>query len=336
VKCQQAIAKQVKRLFRSELSNLSACVDDLLRCVHVKLGDQRCLDRTRTKCTSKLAKVAAEQNRFATASTRACAALAFADLMAPEGLGYDALASECEAEFAVALDDRTAIPSCVLAKYANEVTHLIAILQPRAGELMDVVGVPVPPDLEIQSFGGNGLSFNDVATGRAIVACSAAIERRGERLATAHLRRLLKCVDRVFTCVQSKPTDPGCLARAAGVCEAELGAIGGAETTPDRRVAAKCGETVLPFAQLLAATGAHVEALAAQCAVVGVPSLDSIADYERCVVRQQRCSVEELVRFTAPRADELLRFLIQHPLRSDLCPSGGLAAQLHNRRRPSR
>ncbi len=325
--CQQAIAKGVKRLFRSELSNLSACVGDLLRCVHVKLGDDRCLDQARAKCTSKLAKIADEQHRFSRAATRACADLTFGELLAANGLGYGALASECEAGFDVPLDDPTAIPSCILAKYATEVTRLIAMLQPRAGELIDVLGVAVPPDLEIENFGGNGQSFNDAAIGRAIVGCSAAVERRGERLATAHLRRLLKCVDRIFTCIQSKPTDPRCLARAAGLCEKELDAIGVAETTPDRRVASKCAETVLPFVQLLAANGAHVEAVAAQCAALGVPSLDSIADYESCLVRQHRCRVEELVRFAAPRADELFRFLLGHPLRSDLCPPGDAVIQ---------
>jgi len=71
--------------------------------------------------------------------------------------------------------------------------------------------------------------------------------------------------------------------------------------------------------------GANLGALAAECALFGVPGpgLGTFADYKQCLLRQHTCGVEELLRFEVPRAAELLESL-RDPLltlRSDFCPA---------------
>jgi hypothetical protein len=325
VNCQRAIATGVSRLFRNELANLEACVQGIFKCAQVKFGDNGCIEPAGTKCTNKLAQIADEQARFIRTSSRKCANLAFDNVLAAGGLGYEALASECETDFGLPLGDRAAISFCVIAKYVSEVARLF-----------DLAGVTLPPGLELPNLGGNGMSFNDADTGRAIVSCSAAIAQRGARPAALHLRDLLNCVEGMFTCIQTKPTDESCQLRAAHLCSTALATIDAEETTPATGVEKRCAETILPFAELLAPAGANLQALATDCLAVDVPALASLGDYELCLVRQYRCGVEDLVRFAAPRADELLRSLVHRPLRSALCPADGPLMHLSSQGPPRR
>jgi len=69
---------------------------------------------------------------------------------------------------------------------------------------------------------------------------------------------------------------------------------------------------------------ARWNALAPTCSDLGVSPLDSLTAYETCLFRQQSCEAEELLRFEAPRAEELLSQLSPPvALHSDFCsPSG--------------
>jgi hypothetical protein len=83
-------------------------------------------------------------------------------------------------------------------------------------------------------------------------------------------------------------------------------------------VQARCNEEGVPFATLRAAAGANLDAAGSACAAVGV-QLGAIDDYADCLGRQHACRVAELLRFQAPRADELLS-RVGRDLQNDLCP----------------
>jgi hypothetical protein len=318
VVCQKVITKATRRLFRNELTNLTACVQNLFACVQG--GDARCADRAKAKCTKKLAQITDAENSFVRTATKRCTSLAIADVLSHPGLDYELLASECASAFNVPLVDQAAVSLCVAAKTVGTVARLATVAQPRAGELIDLAGLILPAGLDLVDFGGSGLGAADADVAKALVGCSAAITRRDVRLANTQLDELLKCGERTFTCVEREPDDSGCLTKAADVCSAALATLATEPPPRDRGVETNCSETALLFADLRAATGANLGALAPECAAVDVPALDSLADYERCLTRRYRCELEDLARFSVPRADEFLRFMIGQPLRSDICP----------------
>jgi len=45
------------------------------------------------------------------------------------------------------------------------------------------------------------------------------------------------------------------------------------------------------------------------CRAVGVDTLGSLADYQRCLIRRYQCLVRDLLQFGTPRADEVLRLV---------------------------
>jgi hypothetical protein len=63
---------------------------------------------------------------------------------------------------------------------------------------------------------------------------------------------------------------------------------------------------VIAYATLRAARAANLDALAGACAAVGVPALDTLADYQQCVLRADACRVEGILRVQAPRVAELM------------------------------
>src|SRR4029078_6213390 len=62
----------------------------------------------------------------------------------------------------------------------------------------------------------------------------------------------------------------------------------------------------LPFATLAAASGLNLTGLAAQCAAVGVPNVDTLDAYAACVERTHVCAADETVAFAVPRVTDLL------------------------------
>jgi hypothetical protein len=126
------------------------------------------------------------------------------------------------------------------------------------------------------------------------------------------MTRLGLCMDALFTCVQLKPNDARCLAKARARCDGGASAASGpqASAVEERALAsavgARCNESVIAYASLRAARAANLDALAGACAAVGVPALDTLADYQQCLLRAEACRVEGVLRVQAPRIAELL------------------------------
>jgi hypothetical protein len=317
VQCQRSLATNVRRLFRAELANLGACVEGLFKCAQVKGGTEDCIAAATTKCGNRLETIGDEQARFIQNSTKQCAGLALEHILSAAGLDFTALDLECTLEFGIPLADRPAIALCIAAKSIDEAARLLTIAQPRAGELTDIADLTLPPAIELPNFGGTGAGLASLDSARAAVRCQSAIQRETVQLATTQLQDVFRCVDRALTCVQREPGDDDCVAKAAAVCT-------GASTIATAGPLRECRDKGLPFSELRAPNGANLEALAAECLAVDVAALDNVADYELCLARRARCAVEDVARFAAPRADELLRLIIDTPLQSAVCAPGVL------------
>lgn len=166
---------------------------------------------------------------------------------------------------------------------------------------------------------GHAQNVGDPVVAKVITKCQAAVTKAQATYRTAATKAYKACVDAVFACVQVKPDDVGCLAKATFACDKQLAKVDGAATTLRVAVERRCGAAVIPFATLVDPDGADLDAVAFDCTHVDVPALADLGDYEDCLVRAERCAAEDLVRFGTPRAEELFA-IIGRELRSAFCP----------------
>ena len=169
---------------------------------------------------------------------------------------------------------------------------------------------------------GTGAGVNDPSgTGKAITKCTATLQKAATAFVKAKLGSLAKCVNTVLACRQLKP-GVACLTKASDTCDKAFTKIASATTKLVSAVDKSCTESVIAYASLRTTNAANLAALATECAAHGVANLDTLAQYETCLFRQHECRVEDLLRFEAPRAAELLQ-AVGHELRSGFCPPRG-------------
>jgi hypothetical protein len=298
-----------------------------------ELARQACIDKAEAKtCTAELAKIASTKEKLKSGLAKACVepALSGDILRRDGGLGYGRLAAECQPP----LDDidMATVRDCLIRQHECQAEKLFAVEQPRAGELLALAHVNLGQMPCLDRFDGDGDAGDPKTLGKMVVQCEAAIKKGAAKLASAKLKSLGKCVGAVFTCVQTKPdlSDPSgaspCLTllKVKNTCIKEFAKLDAEKAKLDAAVDKKCVVTGIDlYAVLSQPYGANLGAPAAECALFGVPSLGTFADYKQCLLQQHTCGVEELLRFEAPRAAELLESLGDPSLtlRSDFCPA---------------
>ncbi len=121
------------------------------------------------------------------------------------------------------------------------------------------------------------------------------------------LTRLDGCVGKVLKCLQLKPGDGKCLAKAKSQCVKQ---IDQALPTLAQKLESGVGQRcALPFTELGADQGLGLANIQAICQAVGVATLESLADYQTCLSREHQCLVRDLLLFGTPRAGEVLRLV---------------------------
>jgi CSLREA domain-containing protein len=150
---------------------------------------------------------------------------------------------------------------------------------------------------------GAGVGIGDPARAKPIVQCAAALQKAGAKAASARLRTLQTCVGRLGTCVQKKPDDARCLAKAGAGCTKRLAAL--ARTADKARTAAVARCDALTMDELRAASGLGFGSETTFCADRGVPTLATADDVARCVLADHDCVADRLVALETPRAPEL-------------------------------
>ncbi len=323
-RCQKAIDKSGLTFVAKKLKSLATCHNATLKCVETSATPDECLAKARVRCATELVKILTTDRSLRPTVTRRCAfdALGVETVLSPDGLGFEATAASCATAVGAPLTSVSGVAECVSRRRGCEIDELFAVNAPRTGELLDMLDVPAPALAAVACLsnqGGTGTSLGDAAgMGKVVVRCATAIVSAAATFATRKLRATTQCVERVFDCVQLKPGDPVCLAAAAAVCDAAASQVAVQEARVALALATRCGPAAVPYDVLRSSAALHLDGLAADCAAIGVGSVESMDDYGRCLVRLQGCAVERLVSIQAPRAEEMLAF-VGRPLESAFC-----------------
>lgn len=149
IDCEKAITKAGAKFVKSRLAIARTCTDKVFACI--QLADEAtCIAKAKTACAKAFAKLAAPgsgvQARLATAVVKACTDpnLAVADIVADDGLGFGALATECNALGVSPLDSPAQIAACVQRRLACRTEQLLELQVPRLRELLGIGQVAFP------------------------------------------------------------------------------------------------------------------------------------------------------------------------------------------------
>jgi len=321
VKCAQAIEKAGSSFFAARLKELDGCAAGILKCIQGKPGDTACLAKANAKCVTGRAGGVAARAKVAAALQAKCgpSVLATADLYGANGLGYDGLAAECAAEIGHPLVTLADVAECIAHRYSCQASELYAMQAPRAGELLRFAGVGPEADGCLPDYQGDGEGIGDLTQGKAILGCTGAITKTASGFFGKKLAGLTKCVDKVFACIQTKPGDASCLAKADAACGKEDAKIVAEGAKLGSAIDKKC--VAVDFTgSLRPPRGANLEALVGT--LPGADTLDTLVSYETVLRLHHACVAEDIFRLIAPRAEALL----QAAAPSLPFPSAGCAA----------
>jgi hypothetical protein len=297
-RCHAAITKAGASFANTTLQKLGQCTTSVLKCIRARPDDERCRNRAAAKCAKTLEKLEAQAKRVDRTIGNGCRRLDPADLLDTAGLGYEALATECQG-----LDGSATVAECVRAQHRCAAEKLLSAAQPRAYEALGVVDAALPASTCLQPDSSAGTT-SPPELAKALKRCDKALAQAAGTFAAQELASRQKCLAGLVACVQRRGGDAACVAAAAPKC-------GKLRTKREQQaakfratLAKKCGG--VPFDALVAPTGADLESLASVCDVHGVDPTASLESYGACVVEHHRCRAEELLFFEAPRAAELL------------------------------
>jgi len=162
----------------------------------------------------------------------------------------------------------------------------------------------------------------DPGEAKAVVNCEKNVSNAGRTFINNSYKALKKCVDTVFACVQLKQGDGACLAKAQATCDKQFAALDTQALKLELAVDKKCAEEIVPFSTLRTALAANIDSLADDCRPFGVVVLGTLDNYKDCLLGAFQCRVGELLRFSAPRASEMLG-LVQRGLTTCPTPTPG-------------
>lgn len=148
-------------------------------------------------------------------------------------------------------------------------------------------------------------SLPDPSHAKALDKCHIVLGRTATKVAVKKLKSLAKCSNGVLKCVETKPGDAHCFARAAERCREQLTAGAAAEAAIVDVVVRKCGSD-LAVDDLLDAAGLDVASLADECQQRFGLGLTSLTDVGTCLARQQACELERGLAIETPRTASLL------------------------------
>jgi CSLREA domain-containing protein len=151
-----------------------------------------------------------------------------------------------------------------------------------------------------------GVGVGDAKAGKAVDKCAKAIRKVGAKLASNKLKQLGACQKAVADCVQLKPGEAACLAKAQAKCAKARTGLPGAEAKLTAAIPTACGEPTVATSNLLADVGLGFDDQTSACEGRGVGTVATATDVAECVRRQQVCAAERALGAVVPRARELL------------------------------
>jgi hypothetical protein len=308
-KCEKAIASAGAGFVAAKQKLLQACINAVFKCVQA--GDPNC-QKAHDTCAKSTTKIGTLGAKLTQAVEKGCGgvppAVDFANVLAVDGIGYAAEASDCADHFVNTLASATDVATCVVNQHECRAEQLLSDQNPRAQELA-LLGILVPANFPCISGVANGNQQGIGGTptqAKALVKCAAGLSKASATFAKNRQKALQKCLGAVLPCVQQTLGD-ACLEKAQKKCgKIVAGLAGGTKTLASKTetaVTKACADA--DPADLLDVKGLGMSAAAADCAAIGVPTMVSASNFARCMVRFETCRVDRLVEKEFPRADEL-------------------------------
>lgn len=155
----------------------------------------------------------------------------------------------------------------------------------------------------------------DPAAAKLAAGCQQTIAKAGTAFGAATSKSLDKCFDGIFACVQTKPGDQGCVAKAIAKCAAEVDVKQPqAHLKLAAAIAKKCGS----FPDVMSPDGLGYVDLANECQVDFGTTLSDVGTIAACVRAQHECLAEIAFGVAMPRAGQLAADLAV-PTRAGSC-----------------
>jgi hypothetical protein len=304
-KCQQTIGKGGTAFLATRLKQLDKCTNGISKCIQTKPDDDACIAKASAKCAALRGAATAARAKLLSSVQAKCGSpfVTSTDLRGPTGIGYDGFATDCTVALGHPAADIADVAECIARRYACGSGDIYGTEAPRAGELQGVAGLPPEANDCLPDHGGDGKGTGDAVVGKAIQACTSTITKATSTFLMKKLSGLTKCVDKVFACVQTKPGDAPCLAKANGSCGKEAAKIAAARAKLGPAIDKKCGGIDFNV-NLRPPRAANLDALVAT--LPGSDTLSTLTSYETALRLNHDCAAEDLLRVIAPRAAGLL------------------------------
>jgi hypothetical protein len=313
LRCQKLLNKGMGKYLSTWSKTYAKCVGSIAACVQTKGSDPACLAKATATCNKSIPKLGDDNEGDLGSSlqnlvTNFCGSLTLSNQLSdPGGPHFALLSDDCKNRFGISsLSTGVGVIARCMFRETNCAAETLLLGQmPRARALLDlagiVVGNAVDPNSCLVDEGGSG-DLGDSKADKAVVACQKAVGKAGAKFVSKARGSFAKCADAVSTCAQTTPTQK-CIDKAAKTCGKQVPAVGVAQTKLHDTVTKACGK--IPFGDLTDANGGDVTALAKRCSTFGVASLATLDDYAACIAEDERCQVEDSMRFTVPRIAEL-------------------------------
>lgn len=160
---------------------------------------------------------------------------------------------------------------------------------------------------------GSGAGIGDASRGKAIFKCHRAIEKAGLAFSGKRLKAEYACVLPAFACIQTKPGDAACLAKASAKCD-QLAPKAIADHAKLLALITKaCGDGVISDADRDASSGLGFMAEETACEDEGSPTNETIEGLASCLANQHVCHTNRTLSAAIPRARELMLAMGRNP-----------------------
>ena len=245
--------------------------------------------------------------------------LTVTQLLGGSGLGFGAAASICAAHGVTALTGAADVAECLLEHHVCLAERLAGEVVPRAREYATRIGIDAMADLPCLPPGadGGGAALVGRAKEKAASKCDAAIRKAAVKALQALYKVGAQCVEPGGKCIQQKPDDPACLAKAQAKCMksfTKLRAPSGTEAKLLASVVKRCTSADLTIGDLLAPEGLGFGSASARCDQLDLPPLSAPSAVAQCVASEELCEASQVLELDVPRGRELVElygFLIQ-------------------------